>query len=162
MACSELDTGSTQGWLQLPRLGLCRKHGRPPAASGCASGPCFSLSFPSLTPRVLFCLLGSLRPFILVSLVYSWFSLKPFVLKRKKRKGNLAPPLPSLGGGANLPPSLCQGPETPTACPLSHSVTWHMEGRPASASASLYNGCSWLGLPSPGRAEDLGGTELES
>lgn len=106
MACSELDTGSAQGWLQLPRLGLCRKHGRPPAASGRASGPCLSLSLPSLTPRMLFCLLGSLGPFTLVSLVYSWFSFKPFVLKRKKKKRKLGPtpPFPRRGSKSSTFP----------------------------------------------------------
>lgn len=134
MACPELDTGNAQGWLQSPRVGPCRKHGRPQLPPACVSGPCLSLCLPSLTLRMLFRLLGSLRPFLHNSIsVYSCFSFKLFVLKRKKRKEKRKrkekqtwphPSLPFLWRGSKaatfpLPrPRDCHGLPTATQCHL--------------------------------------------
>lgn len=136
MACPELDTGNAQGWLQSPRVGPCRKHGRPQLPPACVSGPCLSLCLPSLTLRMLFRLLGSLRPFLHNSIsVYSCFSFKLFVLKRKKkkgkkkkkRKGNMAAPLSSLPlegeQSCHLPFAEAQGLPRPAHC---HTVSLGM------------------------------------
>lgn len=77
MVCPELDTRNAWGWLQLPRLGPCRKHGRPQLLLVCASGQYLSLCLPSLTPRMLFCLLGSPRPFTIVFLSTAGFHSSP-------------------------------------------------------------------------------------
>lgn len=84
--------------------------------------------------------------------VYSWFSFKPFVLKRKKRKiekerkGNLAPPppFPSLRGGAKLPPSSAR-PRDPRGLPAAGLPT-------ATAALGLWKGGLLWFLPDCARA----------